>query len=285
MSQPTDLDNGAGGDMSVPSVTYDERGMHVDLGARGSVHLGAASDDVATLAALSQVAPEGEPRIEHQTDEASRPEDSRRFAPGGLVEPPETAGMVDGHVDSLLCPCGPVLQAGVGLMHTLEVAGTDLRPFIEALERQLAALAAVAGLPGYPWRTDEQRAIAADVRVETPPVNGMSLIMAERERQVMHEGYTEDHDRQQGAARLFGAGMCYLSGGRAWWPAGWGEPKPKTRLRDLIRAGALFQAAAQASTAESSRPGFDQAIGRRDECARLLDELLDEARHLLAGGA
>lgn len=114
-------------------------------------------------------------------------------------------------------------------------------------------------------------------------VTGAALIAAERRRQVDVEGWTPDHDRGHGPMTMMNAAYAYRTGNRlGTWPSGW-VWKPKNALRDLVRAGALYQAAADI-------PGIDpllvaQAEAARDVCARAIDELLDEARYALGGGA
>jgi len=92
------------------------------------------------------------------------------------------------------------------------------------------------------------------------PVPGETLIERERDRQRFVEGWTPEHDEQHDRGELGQAGACYLhlvmgslgsgaadadqSSARepAEWP--WDSEwwKPKTRLRNLIRGGALIQA-------------------------------------------
>ena len=111
-------------------------------------------------------------------------------------------------------------------------------------------------------------------------MTGSQLIANERQRQVDSEGWTPEHDDQHGVEILLLAALCYrdAAGDSAaqptlWpWDAGWW--KPKSRQRNLERAGALYQAAAD--TAERA-----QDYRRRDEirehvasCAILLDSVL-----------
>lgn len=75
------------------------------------------------------------------------------------------------------------------------------------------------------------------------------MIAAERERQLSAEGWTPEHDDEHGDDQLAIAAGCYVMS--AWhgdsvcpnmWPwesAAW---KPKDRIRNLIRAGALIAA-------------------------------------------
>jgi hypothetical protein len=66
---------------------------------------------------------------------------------------------------------------------------------------------------------------------------------------------------------------------RGLWPRGWAW-KPKNPLRDLIRAGALYQASADVASEDWIR---DRATGARDQVARMIDDLLAEARTVLLG--
>lgn len=82
-----------------------------------------------------------------------------------------------------------------------------------------------------------------------PFVNGADLIMAERKRQIRQEGWTFNHDAQWTDEQLVWAALSYLlhkEGDKnslpSTWP--WGQEfwKPKDRLSNLIRAGALIAA-------------------------------------------
>jgi hypothetical protein len=95
-----------------------------------------------------------------------------------------------------------------------------------------------------------------------PEMSGSELIRAERRRQIDVEGWTAEHDDKHGADRLLAASRCYQGGkwqpswpwGSAWW-------KPRDMRSNLIRAGALAQAAA------------DVALRRRDHIAAEIDRL------------
>lgn len=83
---------------------------------------------------------------------------------------------------------------------------------------------------------------------------GMSLIAAERRRQVEVEGYGADHDRDEVSESLVRAAVCYATpayrrvmlGRRApidWpWEADYWKPTPDDRVRELVKAGALIAA-------------------------------------------
>lgn len=115
-------------------------------------------------------------------------------------------------------------------------------------------------------------------------MNGKELIAAERRRQVEQEGFDEYHDHIHGPDDLKKAAMCYTvaDGTDAEippeWP--WDEQwwKPKSRQRNLERAGALYLAAADAAERRKDTLGIwsiEAKIlrGYADDCARLIDKL------------
>lgn len=85
-------------------------------------------------------------------------------------------------------------------------------------------------------------------------MTGIELIAAERERQVTEEGWTAEHDDQHGCGEMVEAAVAYarygaearfalsLSGTPSCWPwdADWW--KPSTKIRSLVKAGALIAA-------------------------------------------
>ena len=91
--------------------------------------------------------------------------------------------------------------------------------------------------------------------------DGVSLIAAERLRQVNAEGWTPEHDDEHDDGELAQAAACYAKrdtvsddpapwdviGGGATppsWPWGWAsyKPTPDDRIRELVKAGALIAA-------------------------------------------
>ena len=85
-------------------------------------------------------------------------------------------------------------------------------------------------------------------------MRGDYLITKERERQICEEGWTEEHDADHHYMEFVKAAISYcianfdnIDGAdehsREWWP--WDQQwyKPKTKLRNLVRAGALIAAA------------------------------------------
>lgn len=85
---------------------------------------------------------------------------------------------------------------------------------------------------------------------------GAFAILEERRRQVEVLGYFSEQDDLYRNGELALAGMCYAffaaqpvhqraaMAGRPWWRWPWGNHtwKPKTRRKDLVRAGALIAA-------------------------------------------
>ena len=76
-------------------------------------------------------------------------------------------------------------------------------------------------------------------------------VVAERQRQKTIEGWTPEHDDEHCNGELAMAAVCYINetgtvnrnGGKPWgwpWDASWW--KPKTRRRNLVKAGALILA-------------------------------------------
>lgn len=75
-------------------------------------------------------------------------------------------------------------------------------------------------------------------------MTGAERISAERQRQVVREGWTAQHDdREHSHGELTQAALCYLTGNKAGWPweMSWWKPSAD-RVRDLEKAGALIAA-------------------------------------------
>jgi hypothetical protein len=113
----------------------------------------------------------------------------------------------------------------------------DADGYADQLETTLAALRAEAGAVG----------------------DGLSLIVAERHRQITAEGWTFEHDDFYQDDELARAAACYVLPEKArpydrrrgfqlpsWWPetwrSEWWKPTPKDRVRELVKAGALIAA-------------------------------------------
>lgn len=93
-----------------------------------------------------------------------------------------------------------------------------------------------------------------DDHMYIPPLKGgLERIQDERKRQIEVEGYTYDKDKHYRNKELYNAGTCYLladqyrkcnvslPGPWPWDPKFW-KPTPENRIRELEKAGALFQA-------------------------------------------
>ena len=112
-------------------------------------------------------------------------------------------------------------------------------------------------------------------------MNGMELIEAERRRQVTVEGWTPEHDKQHSIHTLAKAAGCYWRAvdrlapmEKGWpWAANWW--KPKNRLRNLVRSGALYLAAhdlaVQRKATASAALFFAQAV----RVAEVIDEVFE----------
>ena len=80
---------------------------------------------------------------------------------------------------------------------------------------------------------------------ECSPANysGVGLIAEERKRQIEKEGWLAAHDDEHANGEMAQAAACYTLGEDCVeWP--WEEEwwKPKDRISDLVRAGALIAA-------------------------------------------
>lgn len=104
---------------------------------------------------------------------------------------------------------------------------------------------------------------------------GAGLIAAERRRQVDVEGWSPEHDREHGHGQLLQAARAYEWEHAGDWP--WDKKwwKPKGALRNHVRAGALYQAAADVANIDLAR---QYLINNRDRIAVEIDVLLAEVR-------
>jgi len=110
---------------------------------------------------------------------------------------------------------------------------------------------------------------------------GRQLITAERQRQIESEGWTPDHDDQLGIDVLELGAVCYRDAAGpdcllpSQWP--WSEQwwKPKSRQRNLERAGALYQAAADAAERAKDYRRRDNLLDHVTSCGTLLDSVLE----------
>jgi hypothetical protein len=116
--------------------------------------------------------------------------------------------------------------------------------------------------------------------------NAVSLIIAERVRQVTEEGWSLDHDDAHEEGELFRAAFQYHLSGMSWpeahdpgahWP--WDREwwKPKGPQPDLVRAGALAAAEIDRLRRSTAEPEW-----KPDRLAHM-HELLGTIIHDLAG--
>lgn len=113
-------------------------------------------------------------------------------------------------------------------------------------------------------------------------MNGMQLIEAERARQQAPrdeggEGITAAHDAQHWERELLAAAEGYLGAvdasapqpsGWPWAPEWW---KPRDRVRNLVRGGALLLAAADRRRARAEGSEREQAL--RDRAAAVAAQI------------
>lgn len=79
-------------------------------------------------------------------------------------------------------------------------------------------------------------------KCQSVPVDGAGLIAAERRRQIEVEGYDQWHDNEHQHGQLLMAAGCYMGVIPSHqWPWFYGY-KPKDRVTDLVRAGAMIAA-------------------------------------------
>lgn len=123
------------------------------------------------------------------------------------------------------------------------------------LQRDKDSLEAVAIAMRDDMRDAREKLEAAEKRIaelEGGAFNPAILdVVAERQRQKTIEGWTPEHDDEHCNGELAMAAVCYINetgtvnrnGGKPWgwpWDASWW--KPKTRRRNLVKAGALILA-------------------------------------------
>lgn len=121
----------------------------------------------------------------------------------------------------------------------------------------------------------------------TPNYNeGAKRIVLEWHRQKTSEGYTAEHDDKHSVQELLDAAASYAvcidkhASVPASWPWELSAWKPKERLRNLERAGALYLAAA----AHEERQGGNGRVFRSaaDGVAKMIDEFLAAAQPVAA---
>lgn len=81
---------------------------------------------------------------------------------------------------------------------------------------------------------------------------GVEIINKERERQMLEEGWSFDHDDEQENGEFADAAACYAltslwrdsnNEPDVWpWDTKWWKPTPNDRIRELAKAGALIAA-------------------------------------------
>lgn len=104
---------------------------------------------------------------------------------------------------------------------------------------------------------------------------GVRLIAAERERQVVAEGWTLQHDAGHRADVLARAAACYAIPARLrrldlWpWESRYWKPSPDDRLCELVKAGALI--AAEIDRLAAVTPDSTDDLTTCPECGSCFD--------------
>lgn len=93
--------------------------------------------------------------------------------------------------------------------------------------------------PNWATRLRSVQSVAVD--------DGVAMIAAERRRQIDVERWEPDHDDEHDTEELAFAAACYVTAGPgdeppAVWPWDWKWWKPRDRISNLVRAGALIAA-------------------------------------------
>lgn len=122
--------------------------------------------------------------------------------------------------------------------------------------------------------------LAPKVNSSMGGMTGAGLIGAERLRQMSEEGWSIQHDDQHGPVVLESAALSYRdaqdasSPQPAFWPWSAEWWKPKERQRNLERAGALYQAAADAAERAGDYELRNNLLGHVESCSILLDSII-----------
>jgi hypothetical protein len=108
-------------------------------------------------------------------------------------------------------------------------------------------------------------------------MNGIELILAERQRQISVEGWTPQHDAQYKNGELAVAADCYWYRGRhskgvdlpdKWpWSPEWWKPTPDNRIKEITKAGALYKA-------DFELTGNQRSEIMIEHCAKKINQLL-----------
>lgn len=107
-----------------------------------------------------------------------------------------------------------------------------------------------------------------------------ALVLEERKRQLLIEGWTAEHDDRCGLYALELAAISYRDANDEqaaqpiYWPWDNSWWKPKSRQRNLERAGALYLAAADVSERAGDYSKRDFFLERAESCVVLLDSHL-----------
>lgn len=146
---------------------------------------------------------------------------------------------------------------GVNLSPHDERDGSKTVLYVEGLhlsEQQMVAL-----LHTYPYALRMFQTVCKKYELTLPPMvlSGADEITKERKRQIEAEGYDSGHNAEHEADEFTNAAVSYLlcsmgftEEGIHYWPWSHENWKPKDKMRNLVRAGALIAAAIDRLKAE-----------------------------------
>jgi hypothetical protein len=112
---------------------------------------------------------------------------------------------------------------------------------------------------------------------------GFDLILQERRRQIEVEGWTSDHDDNHESGEIGRAGACYETAAlhdnpkisHTWpWATEWWKPKDK--LKNLTRAGALFLAESEKQKMLGDTIKADYWFSRATIVAKRIEQMENE---------
>jgi hypothetical protein len=112
---------------------------------------------------------------------------------------------------------------------------------------------------------------------------GFDLILQERRRQIEVEGWTSDHDDNHESGEIGRAGACYETAAlhdnpkisHTWpWATEWWKPKDK--LKNLTRAGALFLAESEKQKRLGDTIKADYWFSRATIVAKRIEQMENE---------
>lgn len=144
------------------------------------------------------------------------------------------------------------LEEAASSLDTIRLnAGRD--PYLRTMDQ-------VRGYAGSRWTVASDALLLSPAPDREPyGMNGIELIIDERQRQIEVEGWTPEHDDEHICDEMARAAACYAMSEEhrdydvrglvvdysptGWpWADEWWKPTPDDRIRELVKAGALIAA-------------------------------------------